>query len=169
MEQRCLVTECSFPLNTSIQPCRSNHFTEANKEWIKLQLWRTHLKRTLKPLSKSNIISIRSWKITPTDLGQCIIRRNNRTDVRNIMKSLPLVVGGHWSHRLVFIWRFCSMTLCKSVSPCLRFDSQGSALVFYFNGQPTTVEIFVRVCCWMQTTEYRCACTHVCKYMVSVL
>lgn len=43
--QWCLGAGCSFPLSASMQPCRSNHFTGANKEWIKLQLWRTHLQR----------------------------------------------------------------------------------------------------------------------------
>lgn len=102
MEQGCLGTECSFPLSTSMQPWRSNHFTEANKEWIKLQLWRTHLKRAPKPLSKSNISSISSWEITPTDLGQCIMGRNNRSDVRNITQNLPRAVWEDLSHQLCF-------------------------------------------------------------------
>lgn len=102
VEQGCLGAGCSFPLSTSIQPWRSNHFTGANKGWIKLEIWRTHLKRAPKPLSKSSVSSIRSWQIAPTDLGQCIIGRNNTSDVRNITQNLPLLVQGDLNHQLCF-------------------------------------------------------------------
>lgn len=102
VEQGCLGAGCSFPLSTSIQPWRSNHFTGANKGWIKLEIWRTHLKRAPKPLSKSSVSSIRSWQIAPTDLGQCIIGRNNRNDVKNITQNLPLLVQGDLNHQLCF-------------------------------------------------------------------